>query len=91
MEEVINSFRSIVIPPLARNKVIPFAIFTEVAVAVILCYAPVVNETLKFREIRGEWWLLGLPFGVLLLVCQELRKYVIRKNKSAFMNSEMKF
>jgi len=74
-----------------QNKVIPFAILSEVIVAVVLCYAPVVNDTLKFREIRFEWWFLALPFGILLLGAQELRKYLIRKNKSSFMRSEMAF
>ena len=72
-----------------RNKIIIFAIISELILTVLLVYAPYVNETLKFREVRGEWWLMALPWGIMVLGGQELRKYLVRKYKKGFVVEEM--
>ena len=67
------------------------AILSEVVVALVLTYVPVINHALKFREIRGEWWFLALPFAVMVLVWQELRKLIIRKYPTGYCAREMGF
>jgi len=73
------------------NKIIIFAILSELILTVVLVYVPYINETLKFREVRGEWWLLSLPFGIIILGGQELRKYLVRRYKTGFVAEELYF
>ncbi|XP_065649800.1 sodium/potassium-transporting ATPase subunit alpha-like isoform X2 [Hydra vulgaris] len=70
------------------NWVIFFAIFLETALASIAQYTPGLNTALTLRPIRFVYWLPGLPYGLLILVVDEIRKLIISRYPGGWMEKE---
>ncbi len=51
----------------------------EICLAVLISYAPPLNAVFSTGPLRGEHWLMGLPFVVLAFCYDEIRKFIIRK------------
>lgn len=64
-----------------RNKVMNKALVFETLLAVFLSYTPGMDSFFKTRPLNFVWWLPALSFSVLILIYDELRKYVIRKDR----------
>jgi len=60
-----------------HNKVLNFGLFSETALGAILCYVTALNG-LGTRPIAFVHWLPALPFSVLILAYDEVRKYLMR-------------
>ncbi|XP_013172407.1 PREDICTED: sodium/potassium-transporting ATPase subunit alpha-like isoform X2 [Papilio xuthus] len=61
-----------------KNKVLNLGLIFELLLACILCYVPVLNDFFCTYPLRPQWWFLAVPFALLLLVFDELRKFCIR-------------
>ena len=61
-----------------KNMALNFGLVFETLLAIFLVYCPGLNYALTMHSMKWEWWLLPLPFSVLILVYDEVRKYVLR-------------
>ena len=62
-----------------RNCQLNLSLIFETCLAAFLCYCPGIYTVLKMRSIKGLWWLPALPFSLLILCYDEVRKFVMRK------------
>lgn len=62
-----------------NNRFMLFGFFFEACLVVLLSYAPPLNTVFGTGPLRGEHWLMGLPWVVLCFGYDELRKLCIRK------------
>jgi sodium/potassium-transporting ATPase subunit alpha len=56
-----------------------FGIGVEIILCLLIVYVPGLNTVLGARPLSYKYWLMPLPFCVVLLAIEELRKLVIRK------------
>ncbi|OXA59215.1 Sodium/potassium-transporting ATPase subunit alpha [Folsomia candida] len=70
------------------NHVLSFAIIFETALACILCYTPGMATALKMMPLKAWWWLLAVPFAVLIFVYDELRRLIIRCYPGSWFEDE---
>ncbi|XP_067007033.1 sodium/potassium-transporting ATPase subunit alpha-like [Anabrus simplex] len=71
-----------------ENWFLNFALIFETAMAVILSYTPGMEQALKMFPVRFEWWLIAVPWAVIILIYEETRKYCIRKYPGGFYERE---
>ncbi|XP_049874468.1 sodium/potassium-transporting ATPase subunit alpha-like [Pectinophora gossypiella] len=64
-----------------KNKALNMGLVFEVALAIFLCYTPVVNNFFRTYPLRLRWWFLSVPFALFIFLFDEFRKYCIRKIK----------
>ena len=62
-----------------RNCQLNASLLFETALAAFLCYCPGIGIVLKLQSIKFLWWLPALPFSLLILAYDEVRKLVMRK------------
>jgi sodium/potassium-transporting ATPase subunit alpha len=60
------------------NWVLNFAIFFETALAAFLSYTPGMDKGLNMYPPKINWWLPAIPFALLMLAYEEIRKLIIR-------------
>ncbi|MFO0563142.1 MAG: cation-transporting P-type ATPase [Polyangiales bacterium] len=60
--------------PIRSNKLLVAGVLVELTLVALLAYTPVGNALFATARIAASAWLYGVPFGVLLLVADELRK-----------------
>jgi sodium/potassium-transporting ATPase subunit alpha len=70
------------------NQVLNFGIVFETALAVFLSYAQWTSSTLRMYPLRFEWWLWPIPFGILIFIYDELRKFIIRRQPWGWVELE---
>uniref|UniRef100_A0A6G1SCH9 Na(+)/K(+)-exchanging ATPase n=1 Tax=Aceria tosichella TaxID=561515 RepID=A0A6G1SCH9_9ACAR len=70
------------------NQVLNFGIVFETALAVFLSYAQWTSSTLRMYPLRFEWWLWPIPFGILIFIYDELRKFIIRRQPRGWVELE---
>jgi len=63
-----------------RNMVLNFGLFSETLLALFLCYCPFLDIALGTRPLQPRHWLPALPFTLLILCYDELRKLLIRND-----------
>ncbi|XP_029033740.2 sodium/potassium-transporting ATPase subunit alpha-like isoform X2 [Osmia bicornis bicornis] len=71
-----------------NNWVLNMGILFEIVVACIVCYAPYMDKILSTYALKFEWWLPGIPYAVIILIYDELRKLWIRKNPEGWWDRE---
>ena len=64
------------------NWVLNFAIVFETALAALLSYTPGMDKGLNMYPLKINWWLPAIPFALLMLFYEEVRKLVIRMQPS---------
>ena len=60
-----------------NTKMIQGLLF-ETCLGVFFCYCPGLDK-LGLRPIHGFHWFLGVPWSILILIYDEVRKYIIRQ------------
>ncbi|EDV45277.2 sodium/potassium-transporting ATPase subunit alpha [Drosophila erecta] len=70
------------------NHVLNFALVLEIIIACILCYVPVFEKTLRMYSIKFIWWIYALPFGLLIFIFDESRRFLIRRNPGGWVEQE---
>merc|ERR1719174_2956641 len=71
-----------------KNWVMNFGIFFETALAAFLCYTPGMDKGLKMYPLALSWWFPGVPFSILILVFDEVRKWILRNNPGGWVEHE---
>ncbi|KAI3389795.1 hypothetical protein SNEBB_001941 [Seison nebaliae] len=71
-----------------KNHVMTFALFFETALAAFLAYCPGMDKGIHMYPLRASWWLPALPFCIIILIYDEVRKYLIRKNPHGWVEQE---
>ena len=83
--QIVNVFlcrsasRSIVSTGLGGNAWIAWGVALEVALILLIAYTPLGNFLVGTAPVPGEVWLFVLPFAGVLLVLEELRKWIVRR------------
>mmetsp|Transcript_19109 Transcript_19109/g.28577 ORF Transcript_19109/g.28577 Transcript_19109/m.28577 type:complete len:1099 (-) Transcript_19109:170-3466(-) len=60
-----------------RNTVLNIGLFEETILAILLCYIPALN-VLGTRPIRFVHWFPAMPFSMIIIIYDEIRKYLMR-------------
>ncbi|XP_015599395.1 sodium/potassium-transporting ATPase subunit alpha [Cephus cinctus] len=71
-----------------NNWFLNFGLLFETGMACVVCYAPYMDTILKTYPLKAEWWLPGLPFALMILIYDELRKLWIRRNPGGWWDRE---
>jgi sodium/potassium-transporting ATPase subunit alpha len=64
-----------------RNKILIAGLFEETLLAALLAYMPGTDVALRMYPLEWHWWLVPMPFSLLIFVYDETRKYLIRAGK----------
>eukprot|EP00178_Gracilaria_changii_P020586 TRINITY_DN5_c0_g3_i2.p1 TRINITY_DN5_c0_g3~~TRINITY_DN5_c0_g3_i2.p1 ORF type:complete len:1165 (+),score=177.12 TRINITY_DN5_c0_g3_i2:6755-10249(+) len=62
------------------NSALVVALAIEIGVSVVLINVPIFRLGLDIRPLRWTYWLIGVPFGVIILCYDEARKWFIRRH-----------
>ena len=73
-----------------NNKMLNFSLVFETLLAIFLLYCPVFPQYLGIYPLNPDWWVPALPFSLLILLSDELRRLLLRKNNltSSFFHRE---
>ncbi|EDV94278.1 GH23807 [Drosophila grimshawi] len=71
-----------------RNHVLNFALVFESIVACIICYMPGMKKPLRMYPVKFIWWTYTLPFGILIILFDEGRRYFIRRSPVGWIEQE---
>ncbi|XP_076291776.1 sodium/potassium-transporting ATPase subunit alpha [Lasioglossum baleicum] len=71
-----------------HNWVLNYGILFELIMACIVCYAPYMDEILQTYPLWFEWWLPGVPYAIIIVIYDELRKLWIRRNPEGWWDRE---
>merc|ERR1712141_980529 len=63
-----------------RNKIMIAGLFEETLLAAVLAYMPGTDVALRMYPLEWHWWLVPMPFSLLIFVYDETRKYLLRNN-----------
>ncbi|XP_034995279.1 potassium-transporting ATPase alpha chain 2 isoform X2 [Zootoca vivipara] len=74
---------------LFRNKVIWVGIFSQIGIALILCYGLGSVYALNFAPLRFQYWFVAVPFAILIWVYDEFRKLFIRRYPGSWWDKNM--
>merc|ERR1712020_251574 len=68
-----------------RNKVMIAGLFEETLLAAVLAYTPGTDVALRMYPLEWHWWLVPMPFSLLIFIYDEIRKYLLQKQRFHFM------
>jgi calcium-translocating P-type ATPase len=77
-----SSTKSLLRTGLRGNRLLGWGVVTEIALLLLINYAPWVNDLLGTRGLDARTWLFLAPFGALMLVLEELRKAFVRRGST---------
>ncbi len=86
MMQIVNVFlcrrttRSVVSIGLLGNPLIMWGVTLEITLIVLIDYTSWGNLIFGTAPIAAKVWLFVIPFGVVLLVTEELRKWLVRSS-----------
>uniref|UniRef100_A0A8C0L5Z2 Sodium/potassium-transporting ATPase subunit alpha n=1 Tax=Canis lupus dingo TaxID=286419 RepID=A0A8C0L5Z2_CANLU len=72
-----------------RNRILVIAIVFQVCIGCFLCYCPGMPNIFNFMPIRYQWWLVPMPFGLLIFVYDEIRKLGVRCCPGSWWDQEL--
>ena len=68
-----------------NNRMIQGLLF-ETCLGIFLCYVPGLDIALGTRPITIFHWFCGMPWSILILIYDEIRKYIIRQNPGGWVD-----
>ncbi|MEQ2218295.1 Sodium/potassium-transporting ATPase subunit alpha-1, partial [Xenoophorus captivus] len=71
---------SIVQQGMSKNRVLIFGLFEETALAAFLSYCPGMDVALRMYPLKPSWWFCAFPYGLIIFVYDEVRRYILRRN-----------
>jgi len=71
-----------------RNSAMNFALLFETILAALLCYLPGVPDALGTRPLRLLHWVPAVPFAILIISYDEVRKLIMRRTSSSHKQGE---
>lgn len=64
-----------------RNKIMIAGLFEETLLAAVLAYMPGTDVALRMFPLEWHWWLVPMPFSLLIFIYDETRKYLLRRGE----------
>jgi sodium/potassium-transporting ATPase subunit alpha len=64
-----------------RNRVLWLGLIVETVVAVLLIYVPFLQDVFNTLDLDAIYWLSPLPFALLIFSYDEIRKFILRRNR----------
>jgi len=64
-----------------RNKIMVAGLFEETLLAAVLAYMPGTDVALRMYPLEWHWWLVPMPFSLLIFIYDEIRKYLLRSGE----------
>merc|ERR1712025_910282 len=61
-----------------RNKIMIIGLFEETLLAAVLAYMPGTDVALRMYPLEWHWWLVPMPFSLMIFCYDEIRKYLLR-------------
>jgi magnesium-transporting ATPase (P-type) len=83
--QIVNVFlcrsttRSVVSSGLLGNPLIGWGVILEIALIMLIDYTPWGNLIFGTAPIGVKVWLFVIPFGIVLFISEELRKWLVRR------------
>ncbi|KAG9482795.1 hypothetical protein GDO78_011439 [Eleutherodactylus coqui] len=74
---------------LCTDIVLLIAIVFQLCLGNFLCYCPGMPNVFNFMPIRYQWWLVPVPFGILIFVYDEIRKLGVRRHPGSWWDKEL--
>lgn len=71
-----------------KNHLLNVSIIVEILAAVVATYLPFCNEILGTEPLSWYNFFLGVPFMILMIIGDELRRLIIRRNMSKWVEEE---
>uniref|UniRef100_A0A8C6U157 Sodium/potassium-transporting ATPase subunit alpha n=1 Tax=Neogobius melanostomus TaxID=47308 RepID=A0A8C6U157_9GOBI len=62
------------------NRILIFGLFEETALAAFLSYCPGTDMGLRMFPLKPSWWFCALPYSLLIVLYDEARRYLLRRN-----------
>ncbi|XP_063361644.1 sodium/potassium-transporting ATPase subunit alpha-4-like [Cydia amplana] len=72
-----------------RNHVLNASIVVDLLAAVVVTYVPGCNTVFGTESLPAHHFFLSLPFCVLMILGDELRRYIVRNNMSDWVSTEL--
>ncbi|MEQ2303496.1 Sodium/potassium-transporting ATPase subunit alpha-1 [Ameca splendens] len=79
---------SIVQQGMSKNRVLIFGLFEEAALAAFLSYCPGMDVALRMYPLKPSWWFCAFPYGLIIFVYDEVRRYILRRNPGGWVEQE---
>ncbi|KAK5621848.1 Sodium/potassium-transporting ATPase subunit alpha-1 [Crenichthys baileyi] len=79
---------SIVQQGMSKNRVLIFGLFEETALAAFLSYCPGMDVALRMYPLKPSWWFCAFPYGLIIFVYDEVRRYILRRNPGGWVEQE---
>merc|ERR1712066_915771 len=64
-----------------RNKIMIAGLFEETLLAAVLAYMPGTDVALRMYPLEWHWWIVPMPFSLLIFFYDEIRKFLLRTGK----------
>merc|ERR1719238_26404 len=61
-----------------RNKIMILGLFEETLLAMAMAYMPGTDVALRMYPLEWHWWIVPMPFSLLIFIYDEIRKYLLR-------------
>ena len=74
-----STTRSVFSIGLLGNPLIGWGVILEIALIVLIDYTPWGNLIFGTAPISAQVWLFVMPFGIVLFISEELRKWLVRR------------
>ncbi|KAM3922203.1 potassium-transporting ATPase alpha chain 2 [Leptodactylus fuscus] len=71
------------------NKVLLMGLASQIIIGAFLSYCPGMPEALKFCPLRAQYWFVAVPYAVLILIYDEIRKLIIRHHPGSWWDKNM--
>ncbi|KAF7256310.1 hypothetical protein EG68_07094 [Paragonimus skrjabini miyazakii] len=71
-----------------RNHKLSTSLYFEITLAAVLQYTPGINQAIQLEPLLYSWWLPAIPYAALILVYDEVRKWIIRKKPGGWVEKE---
>lgn len=71
------------------NHMLNFGILFEISITMVILYVPFFNSFLYTQPVPWVMWIPGIPFAILIILLDELRRYLIRKYPNGWVEREL--
>jgi len=71
-----------------KNRVLILGLFEETLLATFLSYCPGMDTALRMYPLEWQWWIVPMPFSLIIWLYDEFRKYLIRRYPGGWVEKE---
>lgn len=73
------------------NHMLNLGILAEISISLLIVYVPAFNHILITSPVPLIIWLIPIPYGIILILVDELRRFLIRKYPGGWIERELYF